>query len=170
MGGSSGGGRGLTRRELEVLKDTAKEKLKEKAQPRRNVFLSFAGEDLDDVNLIRGQAKNDNIEFEFSDRSLKTPFDSDDAEYIRRGIRERIKQASVTLVYLSEDSASSKWVDWEIRESQRQSKGVIGVYGGDSPPSNLPPAAKEFGIRTVSWKARDIAEAIERAAQERNQG
>jgi len=41
------------------------------------------------VNLLRGQARNENSDLEFSDWSLSEPFDSKNAEYIKRGIRER---------------------------------------------------------------------------------
>lgn len=39
----------------------------------RNVFLSFVEEDLDLVNLFRGQVKNENNDLEFSDYSVKEP-------------------------------------------------------------------------------------------------
>jgi hypothetical protein len=42
----------------------------------RHVFLSFVEEDLDRVNLFRGQAKRKNSELEFDDYSVKEAFDS----------------------------------------------------------------------------------------------
>ena len=76
------------------------------------------------VNLLRGQAKNENSNIEFNDYSLKAPFNSKDADYIKRGIREQIRQSSVTVVYLSDKTADSEWVDWEIQESIAMGKGV----------------------------------------------
>ena len=93
----------------------------------RHVFLSFDHGDLDDVRLLRGQAKNPGTDLQFSDHSVKEPFNSDNADYIKREIRKKIDQCSVTAVYLTGETASSDWVDWEIRESQRRGKGVIGV-------------------------------------------
>jgi hypothetical protein len=168
MGGSGGGGRGLRRDELKKLEEIARETLRRGAQPeKRSVFISFASEDLDEVNLLRGQAKNEQTDLEFVDRSLKAPFESDNAEYIRRGIRERIKQASVTIVYLTDSSATSKWVDWEIRESARQGKGVIAMYAGEGPPRKLPWAITELGIKPVPWTHRELSSAIEKAAKKR---
>jgi Thoeris protein ThsB, TIR-like domain len=164
--GGGGGGRGLTPSELESLADKVKRAVQEAAQPkRRNVFISFVEEDLDDVNLLRGQAKNENSNLDFNDWSVKEPFDSEKAEYIRRGIRERIRQSSVTLVYISDKAASSKWVDWEIQESIALGKGVIAVYKGDSPPANLPPSIVEHKIRLVPWDQKQITAAIEQAAK-----
>ncbi len=164
--GGSGGGRSLRREEIERLAEVAKRAIREGAQPeKRNVFISFVEEDLDDVNMLRGQAKNENSNLEFNDWSVKDPFDSDRAEYIKRGIRERIRQSSVTLVYLSEKTAASKWVDWEIRESIALGRGVVGIYKGEKPPSNLPPAMAEHRILAVPWKQKEIAKAIEGAAK-----
>jgi hypothetical protein len=168
MGGSGGGGRGLSAKELKKLEEIAKENLRQSAQPaKRSVFISFASEDLNEINLLRGQAKNEQTDLEFIDRSLKDPFDSERAEYIKRGIRERIKQASVTIVYLTDNSADSKWVDWEIRESVRLGKGVRGMYQGDKPPQRLPNAVKESGIKLVPWNHEQLSAAIEEAAKTR---
>lgn len=166
MGGARGGGRNLRSDELRRLEEVAKSSLREAAQPqKRNVFISFVEEDLAEVNLLRGQAKNENSNLEFNDWSLKEPFDSKNAEYIKRGIRERIRQCSVTICYITENTANSKWVDWEIRESIKLGKGVIAMYKGDSPPRHLPPAIKELGIKMVPWNQQEITKAIEKAAQ-----
>ena len=165
MGGTGGGGRSLRREELKALEEVARSSLREGAQPqKRNVFISFVEEDLTEVNLLRGQARNENSNLEFNDRSLKKPFDSKDAEYIKRGIRERIRQCSVTICYVTENTTKSKWVDWEIRESIRLGKDVIAMHKGDAPPRNLPLAIKEFGIKPIPWSQEVITKAIERAA------
>lgn len=49
----------------------------------KHVFLSFVEEDLTMVNLFRGQAKNRNSDLAFDDYSVKTPYNSDNAAYIR---------------------------------------------------------------------------------------
>lgn len=132
-----------------------------------HLFISFANEDLDAINLLRGQAKNENSELSFDDYSLKVPFDSSDADYVRKGLRERIRLSSVTLVYLSEASAGSTWVDWEIRESIKMGKGVVGLYQGAKAPSRLPPALAEHRCEVVPWRHREMMDAIERARKGR---
>ncbi len=164
--GGGGGGRSLRAEEIRRLEETAKESLKQGAtQEKCNVFISFVEEDLAEVNLLRGQAKNEKSLLEFNDWSVKEPFDSDQAEYIRRGIRERIRQASVTVVYVSSSTASSKWVDWEIRESIRLEKGVIAMHKGETPPSQLPQAIIEHKIKLVPWNHKAISAAIDKAAK-----
>ena len=167
MGGGGGGGRGLTPDELRRLEQKARESLKAGAGTGKcNVFISFASEDLNEVNLLRGQAKNENSDIEFNDWSLKKPFDSQDAEYLKRGIRERIRQCSVTVVYLSADACDSKWVDWETRESIAMGKGVVAMYKGGNPPTRLPTAVIENKVPVVPWSQKELAKAIE--AQSKN--
>ena len=161
MGGGGGGGRGLTPGELQRLEQEAKQSLRAGADTGKcNVFISFALEDLDDVNLLRGHAKNENSDIEFNDWSLKKPFDSKDAEYIKRGIRERIRQCSVTIVYVSDKTAGSKWVDWEVQEALALGKGVVAMYKGDRPPARLPKAVSQNKVPVVPWNQKKLAEAI----------
>lgn len=164
--GGSGGGRGLSPDELKRLEKVAKKAVKDKStSEKKSVFISFSGEDVNEVNLLRGQAKNEASDLEFIDRSLKEPFDSKNAEYIKRGIRERIRQSSVTVVYVTENTAQSKWVDWEIRESLSLGKGVIAMYKGDKSPSKIPSAIKEHKIKLVPWDHEKLSKAIDDVAK-----
>lgn len=144
--GGSGGGRKLG--DIERLKAVASEALDRK---RRNIFISFAYEDLGEVNLLRGQAKNDNSEIDFIDRSVQSPFDSNRAEYIRGRLEQRINQASMTVVFLSQDTPDSSWVAWEVGKSIELGKDVVGVHSGEGLPSRLPDFVRKNGIKVVSW-------------------
>lgn len=166
MGG--GGGRGPSKGDLSRLEELARKILREGTEPsKRNVFISFVSEDISEVNLLRGQAKNESSDIEFNDWSLREPFNSNRAEYIKRGIRDRIERSSVVLVYVSEHTADSKWVDWEIRESVRMGKGVIAVHKGESPPQKVPSVLKELRIPVIPWRQKGMAAAIEKASKKR---
>lgn len=140
------------------IEQAKKELRKGEEQGRKNVFISFAYEDIDNVNLLRGQAKNENSPIEFNDWSVSEPFDSERAPYIKQKIGERINQSSLTVVYLSDNTPNSHWVDWEIGESLRRGKHVIGVYTGDSHPINLPKSIAQNNIKCVPWSK--LAETI----------
>jgi hypothetical protein len=131
----------------------------------RNVFLSFVEEDLDLVNLFRGQAKNENNDLEFSDYSVKEPFDSENADYIRQQIRNLIKKVSVTLCLIGETTYKSRWVNWEIRTSSELGKGLVGVKLHSSFKDIIPQALKDNGAEIVDWDIKEIVQAIERAAK-----
>lgn len=159
MGGGGGGGRGLTPDELKNLEQRAKKSLKD-GGGKCNVFISFSSRDLNDVNLLRGQVKNRNSDIEFSDWSLKVPFDSKKAEYIKRGIRERIRQCSVTVVYVSANTAGSAWVNWEIEESVAMGKRVVAIHKGNKAPFPLPKAVTDNKVPVVSWNQEELTNAI----------
>lgn len=166
MGG--GGSNDYSTRIIDRLGKVAQDSFKNAQPEKRNVFISFDSRDIQDVNLLRGQAKNEENDLEFNDYSLKEPFDSERAEYIKSGIRERIRQASVTVVYVSDHTHESQWVEWEVRESIAQGKGVICVHKGDNAPANLPRFVNELNLKLVPWKHKELKAAIEEAAQKRS--
>lgn len=167
MGGGSGGR--LFSSDIKSLEDRVKQRLTEAAKTdvSRHVFISFDHEDLDEVNLLRGQAKNEKVDFQFDDHSVKEPYNSTNADYIKRQIRDKIDRCSVTMVYLTDKSATSTWVNWEIEESLKRGKGVIGVYKGDVPPKSLPLAFREGGAKAVKWTHEGLRRAIEEASAKR---
>ena len=168
MGGSSGYGRYTSIGDVSRLEGIARKELKKPPpEPRRRVFLSFRGEDIDLVNLFRGQAKNEYSDLDFIDYSLRVPFDSENAEYIRRGIRERIRQSSVCVVLIGESTYKSRWVDCEIRESMRLGKGVVAMKLRDDPSIKLPNALTEHGIKPVPWDHKIMKDAINKASEDR---
>jgi len=147
MGGGGGGRRSLG--DIRALEQRAKAALQ---GGKRNVFISFAMEDLNEVNLLRAHAKNEKSDIEFNDYSVREPYDSERAEYIRQKITERIERTSVTVVYLSETTPQSEWVKWEVEKSLNLGKRVIAMYASDKPPSQLPAWVSEKKIGVVPWK------------------
>ncbi|MFC1536782.1 TIR domain-containing protein [Pseudomonadota bacterium] len=148
MGGGSGGGRSSLGN-IESLEKKAREELDKGT--RRNTFLSFDFDDIDEVNLLRAHAKNDKSEIEFVDRSVKDSINSERAEYIKQKIVERIRQCSQTVVYITDTTHSSEWVKWEVEKSLQLGKGVIAVHKGDSPPSKIPSCITDNKIKIVPW-------------------
>jgi hypothetical protein len=147
MGGGGSGRRSLG--DIRALEQRAKAALQ---GGKRNVFISFAMEDLDEVNLLRAHAKNEKSDIDFNDYSVREPYDSERAEYIRQKITERIERASVTVVYLSESTPQSEWVRWEVEKSLNLGKRVVAMHASDSPPSRLPAWVTANKITVVAWK------------------
>jgi len=58
-------------------------------------------------------------------------------------------------------------VNWEIAESVKKGKGVIGVYSGDTPPSKIPSEFSKNKCKTVKWSHKDLPKAIEDASEKR---
>ena len=172
-GGSGGGGLGPSyspaSARLDQLEEIARRALRapEAERPRRVVFMSYRYRDSEKVDDFRQSARTERFPIELTDFSLSVPFDSDDAEYIRRGIRRRIQQSSVTLVAVGSTTYQSKWVDWEIRESRNSGKGIVAfkLDSGADPP--IPSALRELGIPLLPKDNTLIGNAIEQAAAQR---
>ena len=124
-----------------------------------HVFLSFVEEDLNVVNLFRGQAKNEHSDLEFADYSIKAPFDSTNSDYIARGITDQLRLVSVTVCLYGPTTYTSKWVDWELRKSVELGKPTMGVcLYGDGRVSPYPPALK--GRPRVGWDIGNIVQTM----------
>lgn len=147
MGGGGGGGWN-TLGDIRSLEQKAKEVLQ---GGKRNVFISFSTDDINEVNLLRAQTKNENSDIEFNDHSVRVPYKSERAEYIKQKITERIRRASVTVVYLSPNSIASKWVKWEVKKSIELGKRVIAVHPANGKPAKMPPWLSGKDIRTTTW-------------------
>lgn len=149
MGGSSGGGWN-TLGDIRALEQKAKAALQE---GKKNVFISFATEDMDEVNLLRGHAKNEQSDIEFNDHSVREPYDSERAEYIKRKISERINRTSVCVVYLSKNTAQSQWVEWEVKRSLELGKRVLAVHSGPKFGGTPPNWISKNNIKIVLWSS-----------------
>lgn len=126
-------------------------------------FLSFVNEDLNLVNLFRGQAKNERFDLEFGDYSIKEPFDSRNADYIGRGITEQIKYATLTMCLYGPTTHGSDWVVWELNKTLALGKPIMGVRLYDEGRIKFYPAPLEKWPR-VSWDIPKIVQTMEQLA------
>src|SRR5207249_195530 len=62
---------------------------------KRRVFLSFHAEDKAQVQGFRLMSRNENVDLEFHDASVRVEINSDNGTYVRRAIREKISRSSV---------------------------------------------------------------------------
>lgn len=125
--------------------------------PVRNVFISFHVDDKAQVDFLKMQAKQD-IGLEFRDYSVDEPFD----EKWRAQMRERIALTSATIVMIGPETANRPAVNFEIEESYRQGKKVIGVriYKDQNHP--IPEAMKRNNAPILEWKLEDIQRELDR--------
>lgn len=95
---------------------------------KKRIFISFVYDDNKTYfNLLQAWSENENIDLEFYNESVREAFDSNDADYIKRKIREKIQRASITLCLCSEDTYTSDWVNWEVKESINNGNSLIAV-------------------------------------------
>lgn len=131
---------------------------------RRRIFISFDHADTPQVLGFLGlRYITDN--FEFYNHKLDHRINSTDADYVARVIREDyIRPSSVTVVLIGNNTAGSSWVQWEIQESIRQGKGLLGIRLKDSHGS-LPAGIPSNAVG--SWQPDKFAAWIEWAYENR---
>ena len=117
------------------------------------MFISFHVDDEPQVNLLRAQSAREEFGMEFRDYSVKEPFD----EAWRRQCADRISQTSMTIVMIGPETANRAAVNWEIEESYRQGKKVLGVRIYRDANHAVPEAMQRHGAPVVNWKRDDIA-------------
>ncbi len=108
--------------------------------------------------MFRGQAKNGNSDLEFADYSIKEPFNSNNADYIARGITDQLRLASIVVCLYGPSTYTSGWVDWELRKAAELQKPIMGVslYGAVKKRHAFQPHSQESrwlaGISRISFR------------------
>jgi hypothetical protein len=127
----------------------------------KRAFISFRAEDRPQVNGLRLLAANPNFDIEFYDESVRTAYDSNNPEYIKRMISEKINRTSVTICLLSALTHTSSWVNWELEKSYEKGNSVI-LMGlpGVNDAIFLPPAAKARGAQWNLWNIDTLSRMI----------
>ena len=124
-------------------------------------FLSFVEEDLEIVNLFRGQAKNKSSDLEFADYSVREPYNSSNANYIKQQIATKISASSLTMCLYGPSTYTSSWVDWELNKSLELSKPIMGVYLYSDGRIRYYPAPLQDHPR-VGWDIEEIVKTMRR--------
>jgi hypothetical protein len=124
-----------------------------------NVFLSFAMEDKDLVELFRGQAKNKHLDLEFRDYSIKEPFD-----YQWKANCERIlRNCSATIVLVGRQTFKSNAVEWEINKTIELGKGLMAVRLMSDAP--IPAVLARLRVTPVPWNFESVMSELHAVAR-----
>lgn len=118
---------------------------------KNRIFVSFAAEDANYRDLLKGQAKNDKSPFDFVDMSVKEPWD---AQW-KTNCRTKIKGCDGMIALVSKNTAKATGALWEVTCAKEEKVPVRGVYvQADNKPSALP--AEFTGIKVVEWTWANI--------------
>jgi len=88
------------------------------------MFVAFAGKDRYYRDLMKGQSLNTRFRFEYTDMSVKEPWDSGWKERCRT----RIKGCDGVIAMLSRNSLRATGQKWEIACAKQEGIPLIGVY------------------------------------------
>jgi len=105
------------------------------------IFVAFAIEDVKQRDLLKGQSLLTDSPFEYTDMSVKEPYDSD----WKDRVRTRIKRSDGVIALVSKNSLASSGQKWEIQCAREEKKKVIGIWAYTDDRTNL------SGVNTVVW-------------------
>lgn len=120
---------------------------------KNRIFVSFAAEDAQYRDLLKGQANNEKSPFDFVDMSVKEPWDSQ----WKTNCRTKIKGCDGVIVLVSKNTVSASGALWEVACAKEENIPVRGVYifaSADKRPSSLPDEFK--GVKIVDWTWENI--------------
>lgn len=108
---------------------------------------------------------NRNVRMDVQDRNLLDPVKSRDPAYIRHCIEEKMRGTSVTVVLIGSRTHTSEWVDYEIRRSIEDGKGLLGIRLKGAETAPLPARLADSGAKVMQWAPDSFEPEIERAAR-----
>ena len=136
-----------------------------------NLFTSFAGEDIEQLESFRALAKNPQHRLKFRDRSqlepvldkrgksIQQPPRFPTSKPIREQIHKLLDKSTRLVVLVGETTKESDWVDWEIRtffDKKKKLPGktarrLIAMRLKGHRKAKLPKAVTALGVRAINW-------------------
>ena len=133
----------------------------------RNVFISHIHEDDAGLTDLKRLLQDHGTVVRDYSIHADNPNNAHSEDYIKYQIlAPRIRQCSTLVVYVSQDTRWSDWVNWEIEYAHRQGKRIVGAYENGASGCALPDALEAYRDALVGWRGGSIIDAIEGDANE----
>ncbi|MCP1561892.1 UNVERIFIED_ORG: hypothetical protein M2438_005403 [Methylobacterium sp. SuP10 SLI 274] len=118
---------------------------------KKVVFIAFAIEDETQRDFFTGQRLHPRSPFEFTDMSVKKPYDSDWKEHVRT----RIRRSDGVIVLVSKNSINSTGQKWEIQCAKEEGKKILGIWAYTTDRTEI------SGVTTYAWSDKNINDFID---------
>lgn len=115
------------------------------------VFVAFAIEDKSARDLLKGQSLNTKSPFEYTDMSVKEPYDKD----WKDRVRTRIRRSDGVIALISKNTLKSSGQLWEIQCAKEEKVPLRGVWAYTNDRTNVE------GVHTVAWTWDNIKNFID---------
>jgi len=141
----------------------------------RRVFFSFHYEnDIWRASIVRNAHVVDGTAAAgFQDASLWEEAKKKGEVALKRLINDGLDYTSVTVVLIGAETASRKWVDYEIEQSIKRGNGLLGIYidqikdhdGNTSRRGAIPKRLSDAGAPVHAWDREKFGAWVEAAAK-----
>ncbi len=129
----------------------------------KNIFISHVHEDDEGLGKLKDLLKRHGMNPRDYSVNADNPNNAHDDNYIKSGIlAPRIRQSSTLVVYISPETKSSQWVDWEIKYAHRSHKRIVGVWAYGEHGCDIPDSLDKYHDAVVGWQGTRIIDAIQR--------
>lgn len=125
--------------------------------PVKRVFISFHMDNEAQIALLRHQAKSDKFNLEFTDYSVKEPFDG----HWKKKCEERIRRSSIVVCMIGKETYRRPAVLWELKKAYELGKPVMGVriHKNSKDPISGPLLRNKAKI--INWNMKEIQDALD---------
>lgn len=118
---------------------------------KKVVFIAFAIEDERQRDFLKGQSLHPRAPYEFTDMSVKEPYDKDWKERVRT----RIRRSDGVIALASKNSLKSSGQKWEIECAKDEGKKLRGIWAYSDDRTKLD------GVNTYTWSDDNISNFID---------
>jgi hypothetical protein len=118
---------------------------------KKVIFIAFAIEDERQRDFLKGQSLHPRAPYEFTDMSVKEPYDKDWKERVRT----RIRRSDGVIVLVSKNSLKSSGQKWEIECAKDEKKKLRGIWAYSDDRTKLD------GVSTYTWSDDNISNFID---------
>ncbi len=128
----------------------------------KNIFFSHVHEDDELLPKLKSLISGNGMEVRDGSINSDKPNDAKNEDYLKREIlKPRIQWASTLVVLISNETANSWWVNWEIEHAVKEGKNVIGVFAQGATDADIPDALHKCGnAAIVGWQGERVVDAI----------
>ena len=127
----------------------------------KHVFISHIHEDDAGLGDLKKLLASGGLTIKDGSIHSGKPNDAKSPEYIKSQIlAPQIQWASTMLVYITPETKSSEWVNWEIEYAHSLGKRIVGVYAHGANECDVPEALEKYADDVRGWQSEGIIDAI----------
>ncbi len=126
--------------------------------PKKRVFISFHMENESQIKLLRHQAKSERFNLEFTDYSVKEPFDGN----WKRKCEERIRQSSIFVCMFGSETYKRPAVLWEVNKAYELGKKVIGIRIHKNRNDPVPGPLRRNKAKIINWDLKKLQKELDK--------
>jgi len=127
----------------------------------KNIFISHIHEDDGGLGKLKDLVAKGGLTVRDGSINSAKPNDAQNHDYIKAKIlAPQIQWASVLVVYITPETRTSEWVNWEIEYAKSLGKRIVGVYAHGANECDLPEALEKYADAVRGWQSEGIIGAI----------